>query len=396
MAGSRSLPVVVGLIVLLAGCSGFSPAGPGTTAPGAQTTQGLDPGVSPIYETPLNSTSVAVEHTVALQRAGSFTYSSTVQISEPNQSARYRITRMAIVEGDSGEKLITRRSSGGRTETIYDTGNGTTYVRTKSVSGALSYNRSNGSINVARYSIDGVPGFVRTFNFTYDGALTKNGTRLYRYSADGPEDFVGQPRIGGASTRNLSDVSAYAFVAESGVVRRLGYTMTFQTPRGEHVIKAETTYSALGASPVQSPEWTDEADAAAGGNLRVTRTLENESLGATLQVTALRPQFEDITMLEGPGAMYTGNGSYESAAASPAVTVLIPPGSNATFSLSYDETAVPEGGESELALYEFVLTKNAWVPVEATQNVDTNTVRTNLTRSASVVIMHEPTWNETR
>jgi hypothetical protein len=91
--------------------------------------------------------------------------------------------------------------------------------------------------------------------------------------------------------------------------------------------------------------------------------------------------------------LYAGNNTYQDAAVSSAVTPIYPPTApDATLTIEYDPSAVPAGGESELALYRYATANATWEPIEATHNSDADTFRTNLSRSAALVVMHKPTW----
>ena len=400
MVGRRSLAVVTALLVVLAGCSAAMPGAPDTNQSGDDGTgsdtadQGLDPSVEPIYEPPLNTTEVAVDHTVELRRAGSFTYQATVTIVDSNQSARMSFGRTASVAMDTGEMVIRRNRSDMTRESVYVTGNGTTYVKVATSDGTVAFNKTNGTIDTSRYAINGVPRFLDTFELEYDGATTMDGERVYRYSATSPEQVTSLQGLAGQdSGRNLSKIEAQLYVTESGLVKKLGYTLGFDTGQGLHNIKAVTTYENVGTEPVARPDWIADADAAARGELSETRTIENETLGASLTVTANRNYFDQIQIVPGAGPYYNGDGAYEAAAASSTVTVVIPPSAeNASITLAYDEAEVPEGGEEDLALYQYVPTQNTWEQLNATHDVEANTFSKDIPKSAVVVVLHEPSW----
>ncbi|MFB6266818.1 MAG: hypothetical protein ABEI31_04095 [Halodesulfurarchaeum sp.] len=396
MAGRRSLAVGITLLLVLAGCAGL-PGGAPTGSNGATTptpSENLDTDATPIYEPPLDTINVSVEHTLALRRAGSFTYNSTVTIVEANRSASFRLGRSARVDMQSGEMLIRKLTSGMGNQSVYVSPNGTTYVRQYSHPAGATYNTSNVTINTSRYAINGVPRFLDMFNLTYDGATTMDGVRVHRYSATKASQVTSlRGAAGTGQAGNLTSITARVYIAESGLIKRLGYTMAFQTGQGMHNVKAVTVYDRVGETTVQAPDWLDEAKQAAQGKLRVRRTVTNETAGASLTLTAKRSMFENIAVLGSPGPLYQGNHTYREAAASSAVTFLFPPSAeNATVEINYDEAAIPAGNESELALYQYVATQNTWERVDATQNRSANTFSRNVSTSATLVVMHEATW----
>lgn len=125
-----------------------------------------------------------------------------------------------------------------------------------------------------------------------------------------------------------------------------------------------------------------------------TRTVTNESIGASLQVTAKQPQFERIALLEGAGSFHGGNGSQEAAAVSNTVTVILPPdATNASLTLQYDESVIPDGNESALGLYQYDISETTWTPIEATHDAEADTLTADVDRSNAFVVLHEPTWN---
>lgn len=399
MAGRRSLAVVTALLVLLAGCSAFGTGVPNSDSAGT-TEAGVDASETPIYEPPLNTTEVAVDHVVALRKAGSFTYHSTVAISNPAMNATMEYGRIAHVEMDTGEMLVTRKDPGPGTQTIYlDRANNTTYIKTVEDS-ATVYNVTNGSFDTSRYAINGVPRFLDMFNLTYDGLTTLKGQEVYKYSADSPEQVASLSGVAGAdSAKSISSIEANLYITKDGIIKQLDYSMVLETGEGNnHSINATTSYGGFGQMAVTPPSWSDDASALAQGEPRnVTRTITNETLGAELTLTADRTLFDRIRIIPGPGPLYKGEHTYEEAAASSAVTPLIPPSAqNATITVTYDESQVPEGGESELALYNYVATRNTWEVVNATQDTEANTFTYELPRSLALVVMHEPSWEETK
>lgn len=396
MAGRRSLVVVTALLVVLAGCSGL---GPGATDPGsAETTTdtGLDPDAEPVYDTPLNTTEVAVDHVVELRRAGSFAYESTITIVDTNQSATVEMGREARVDMESGAMLVTRNDSGMSSRDTYITGDGTTYRRTVMDSSSISFNVSDSEIDTSRYAINGVPRFLDMFELTYDGLTTLDGQEVYRYSATSPEQVSSLRGFGpGTSNDSVESIEAHLYVTKTGLITQLGYSVAFDTGDGMHNIKAVTKFEDVGEVSVSQPDWVEDAKAADRGELNVTRTLTNETADAELTLTANRALFDSIQLLAGPGPLYNGNNTYEEAAASSAVTAVIPPtATNASVTIAYDESAVPDGGESELAVYRYVIEEGTWAVVEASQDTAADEFTVDLSKSETLVVMHEPTWNE--
>ncbi len=396
MAGRRNLVVVTALLVVLAGCSGLSP---GATNPGAQETTtdtGLNPDAEPVYEPPLNTTKVAVDHVVELRRAGSFAYTSTITIVDTNKSATVEIGREARVDMASGAMLVTRNDSGVSSRDTYITGEGTTYTRTVADASSVSFNVSDSQIDTSRYAINGVPRFLDMFELTYDGRTTLDGQEVYRYSATSPDQVNALRGFGGAgSNESLESIQATMYVTESGLITQLGYSIAFDTGDGMHNIKAVTKYEAVGEVSVSEPGWVEDAEAADRGELNVTRTVRNETADAELTLTANRALFDSIQLLAGPGPLYNGNNTYEEAAASSAVTAVIPPtATNASVTIAYDESAVPDGGESELAVYRYVIEEGTWERVEASQDSDADEFTVDISKSETLVVMHEPTWDE--
>ena len=285
----RTLGVVlVVVLVALAGCSGGS--GPGSptaddepdASDGSGPEQGTDTGsdddstvevsdadLEPLdlqsvrTDAGLNTSALLLAHFRALNRSGSYRVETNRTIVAPEGTSfrlvtatgsttplrqRYRVTRSFRNASGSflGSRIDEYRTAAERyyrNNNTFDAQPATTTVS------ETTRRRTRGQYQRGTIGFTEADYFLM-FDLEFDGNVTRDGTPLYRFSADGFARADRRPR-------NATDPSATLLVDRTGVIRSADFHFVNANTGQELDLSLETT--AVGDVTVDEPDWTDEA-----------------------------------------------------------------------------------------------------------------------------------------
>jgi hypothetical protein len=253
--------VAVVALLLFAGCNGGSgpastPDDPMTTAaPGGETPADADP----IYETPLDVSSVADAHVEALNEGGTFTMVSNATQSSSEQNTTAETS--TVVRGDlSSGAVFTRTESRQQNVEGYAFANGTAYQRF-TMGDDVQYIQADERVgNASQYARSSVETFVGLFNFTHSGTQSSDGATVHVYEAAGVENLnTSAPAFRGVNESMVESADATLHIREDGVVTLASYDITVSAQGQEQTVTAVQKYTDIGETDVSPPEWIGEA-----------------------------------------------------------------------------------------------------------------------------------------
>lgn len=254
--------IAVAALLVFAGCSAggdgdATTAPPETTDVPADATTATDSGGdSPIYESPLDATTVAENHESAIRDAGTFTLASTSNQSQGEQSRTVDST--VSVDLSSGE-YFSQRDAGAQVVETYAYGNGTTYQRL-SFENQSRYSIPQRTTNTSQLASGDIGSFVDAFQFDHVSTESVEDTETDVYEASGFEDLnQSADGFGGLDEENVTSIDARVYVADSGLVKQFEYSLVIQTGNGEASISIQQRYTDIGSTTVEQPPWLDEA-----------------------------------------------------------------------------------------------------------------------------------------
>jgi len=180
-------------------------------------------------------------HGGALAAATNFSYDAN--LSTPESSERLD----AAIQRDPSVSL-TRIVTGPLETTQFSNASGT-YIRGEQ-NGSVAYKYDAGRSRVDGFATAAIP-----FNATYErnGSTTIDGVPVARFEArNASEDLT----LGGYARLGVQNFSATLAVTADGLVKRASWRV--DTPAGTYAYNG--TYSALGATSVETPEWVSEVN----------------------------------------------------------------------------------------------------------------------------------------
>ncbi|UHH24533.1 DUF7537 family lipoprotein [Halobacterium noricense] len=242
--------VAVAALLVFAGCS--AGGGGGTTAPGTAD------GAAPVYESPLNGTTVAENHEAVVREAGSFTLTTTSTQSQGDQSlTREGSTALDLASG----AYFSNRTVGSQNVQQFGYGNDTAFQRV-TAGNQTQYTVPQQSPNASRLTSGQLASFVGLFEFSHTGTESVDGTTVHVYEANGV-DAVNEsaPGFANLDTENITNVSANVHITDDGLVKRFGYSISVDTGSGEASVSVGQRYVDVGSTTVSEPAWLDEARA---------------------------------------------------------------------------------------------------------------------------------------
>lgn len=421
--GTRIRATAMALLVciVLAGCVGGAGDGAGTTTvAGEETTATVEENSNTrVTETstgtdattnsnshPLSDGSIVADHATALRAAENFTVRTNTTIRESGTNEFGYQNGTARVDVTTGEALNRVSTTQVGAQITYVAPDGRAYQRTEYYEGASpDYYQPSSDYGVTKQVESAPKWFVDAYNYTYDGTTTVDGTSVHEYTVTSVDQLADRGEtLMGYNPDNATDIDVRLTVTDEGRVHELNYRLELE---GD-TIRLQKTYTALGATEVESPSWLDEAKAEIESTTtvpdptrEVTETVRDDSLGATVTVNGPKYAFEDLDAFElerqTGGIWDTGEGGYRKAQVSALVGVEFPYDSevNVTgFELSYNESTVPAGDEGGLDLYRYEETRQTFVEVENTVDTEDDVVRAEIDGDGTYLVMHTPTWRE--
>lgn len=253
--------IAVVALLVFAGCSAggdgdATTAAPETTDAPADATTTESDGDGPIYESPLESNTVAENHESAIRDAGTFTLASTSNQSQGEQSRSIEST--VTVDLSSGE-YFSQRDAGAQLIETYAYGNGTAYQRL-TFNNQSQYSIPQRTSNTSQLASGDIGSFVNGFQFDHAGTESVDGTETDVYEASGFEDLNQSAEgFGELDEENVTSIDARVYVADSGLVKQFEYSLVIQTENGEASIEIQQRYTDIGSTTVEQPPWLDEA-----------------------------------------------------------------------------------------------------------------------------------------
>ncbi|WP_160134393.1 DUF7537 family lipoprotein [Halococcus salsus] len=210
-------------------------------------------------EPPLDARSIADAHESALQSAGSFTVNASSTLRDPTADGPETETSGARVDLDADTAYQVSRPTDEATRYTY--AEGATAYKRNVLSGDSQYETEELGKPLAG-SLTGsnrVYETVRAVDYERSGTVTRGGTRLAVYVANGTDSVD----TSGALYRG-EDVTAFSSTLvmnpETGVVRSLETTRTTDYLSSGEPVTIETTrrFSGVGSTDVGQPGWVDE------------------------------------------------------------------------------------------------------------------------------------------
>lgn len=238
---SRSRTAAVLLLValtVLAGCTSSSLSPLGESQP---------------YETPLNATEVEQGHAAALEDAGSATVLFQMDSSFGDTSAGASNATIAV-DFESGAMYATANVSFGTTETYYAP-DGTGYTRFKS-GDQVQYERVSEKPNVSDLTSVDFEQLTQELNFSANGTATVDGEKTWVYEAQNSTDFG---EFGGEGEGATMNVSATLYITSDGLVKQMAVATDGGAGDTTVSFSLTQTYTKVGSTTVEEPDWLDEA-----------------------------------------------------------------------------------------------------------------------------------------
>ncbi|MFB6136583.1 MAG: hypothetical protein ABEJ04_07465 [Halobacteriaceae archaeon] len=353
-----------------------------TTTPSNRTTTPT----GPPYEAPLPTGEVVATHDERMAEAGTVAVSATVRTTrgaENGSSAAGGTLSLRLVANlTTGERRVVQRLGGeGRNRTVvrYAFANGTGYRRVVVPGRPAEYGlvgREKLEVGDAGRSLLERP--LGAIEFTYDGETTRDGVRLYRYRGTGANRTAGETLLGEGDELRAATLT----VTADGFVTGLDYSV-----RGP---ENSTRVVSISFDRVGDPTPPDWLPAARENVTLTTETLAADAAGAALTVrgTPAGVESSDVAVEDADGVAAFG-GARVSRPVQVAVGSEV---TRATLSLSYEESTVPGGNESALAVYRYEGYDEEFVRVGGTVDAADDSVRAQVAESGTYVVLHGPTY----
>ncbi|GAA0198971.1 hypothetical protein ACFFQF_15675 [Haladaptatus pallidirubidus] len=408
--GTRTIVVLV-LVIVLSGCSGFinertEATGDGTSNETTVTeTAGDRTTTKPIHSLPLSNDEIVTAHETALRQAGNYTFKERIRMSNSETDDRQIIYTTARGSVETGELRTYQNVSSQNTlnrQQTYITQSGAGYHRVSSGdSGAISYSRPPTELGVSGHLQPNLTEYFEIAAFEYEGVESDANASVHHYTASNLSAFDGDEtgQILGYDRESVTDASIDLFITDDGILKRFELSIKAVDEGAPVEIEFEVTYSHLGETTVEQPAWLSEAKEHVSATEpnpaeTVTETVENQTLGAAITATGPRYAVESVEIERQSGGIWdTGGEGYQKAQASSLVSIRS--WGEATveqITLSYDESLFPGEGNG-LAMYRFDRELQTFVQVETTVDTNANVARADIDREGTYLVMHTETWN---
>ncbi len=403
----------VALVLLLSGCS----VGPvdDTSSPTVSATAAtaIDDFDYPrgIDESGVNASLVAEGHEKALSRTN-FTLRSSTEVDTPD---RRRAGRLVLTAETGLAPVLVEHTleHGSGTEHANETTNTyateETVYRQTGIGREPAYSVSERSRSPSDVFPESYAGtwFVRSHlssaEFTPERVTNRSGVPVVVLTASLSD-------VNERDGRNVTSFDATATVDRRGVVRSMSVDTTF-VEEGETVTYSERfAVTDVGSTTVAEPSWVDTARArdtrsesrsTPRGN--VTRSLTDERLGAVVTATG-RPEAIDRLRISRWDHAFRDSETVRNASVSSFVEV-IGDGrvERGTVTIAYDESSVPNGNESGLAVYRYNKSLQTFFRLNSTVDATDDTVTATTSRlledgeygnSSAYVVFYAQTWRD--
>ncbi|MFC6732783.1 hypothetical protein [Haladaptatus sp. DYSN1] len=275
MSRSAYLSVLLGLLMVLGGCSGGIIDGQTTGGNGdtttATTTQLGDPYTASGDE--LDAATLVADHETALTDAGSFTNQLNITLETTDGNLDLWTTTRADLTAEQALRTNRLVFEEFVIETaVYTTGN-RSFERNYFLSndsevteygqGSDPYDDPEGpdpvnvseamQLEIVRDTVDGA-------TWTQQGVEEFGGVSVTRYEARGVESFRDlQEDVDPSTNQTFTNAEAVLLVDEDGIVRYLEIVFEVEDDDGQGRIFVTSTITGVGETTVAEPDWTDRA-----------------------------------------------------------------------------------------------------------------------------------------
>lgn len=257
--------VVLAALVLFAGCGG----GPGTgtqtlestsTATRTPTATAADVSIDAVT-LPSGATTSGIDadqllaaHDRELRESGRFRMVANATLSGPDQTLSFE--QRLVFDGTNG-RLYRVATDGDRRTITYREGK-SEFVRVESPDGEPTYRSSHrppvSYDGKTHAGTDQIRGGLAAFDWNATGATVRGDTGFVHYEAVAVRNLSAL----GSYQGSVESTSGTLVVSESGVVRRLDYSLTIATDDGETTETFSYRVSAVGNARVPRPGWLSE------------------------------------------------------------------------------------------------------------------------------------------
>jgi len=262
--------LAVALLCLLAGCSGLLGSAPATPTDGTgsatagQTTSDDGP-TGPIYEPPLDATTVLDRHAAALADAETFT---TVQqstfVAVDGGDFRQETNVTAAVDLDRDRTLVVQNVTLQGESVAY--GNATVGYERLSVGDDVRYRVAPDNVTAPGfYARPPIDRYLRGLNYTLEGTETRDGAIVSTYVVDGTEQLT--PSEHGLTVippENVTSVSSRLSIRDDGRIEAFEYRARGTANGATVEYTIALGWDRVGSTPVSAPDWVSDARNATG------------------------------------------------------------------------------------------------------------------------------------
>ncbi|MCO8242857.1 hypothetical protein [Haladaptatus sp. AB643] len=303
----RLAPVLLALLVLMAGCANFLPWSDSQSDP-QQTTANhpasYPPGANGQWI--FDAEQLVATHKAALSGAN-YRMHARVRPNQQTASVKWQNTTTTVHIG-SGRTLV--QGSGGSfgprelTESYrsYSTDNMTVQCRRGAEKCRYLSTRSTQGQQITKRTTSRMESLIASSDFVANGTTARNGTTLYRYEANGSTTFSGADRL-----------SATVLVDEDGLIHDVSGTIHTD---GKRPATVDFNYGfSLVSNPPTKPEWVDGVPRLTVRTSASRFTLEHEGgeripAGTNVSLTLINDSATAIGTVRLPKSLGRGDIAY--------------------------------------------------------------------------------------
>lgn len=273
MNRSVILTVLLGLMVVLAGCNGGL-TGDGTTTTGDDLTQTPTPEPQPYTQSgdELSASTLVTDHEAAIRAAETFTNRLTISIDTENGSLVLNTTTrvdLARNVGLENNRLLFEEFI--LDSTVYTTGT-SSFARDSFESNDTEFTEySKGSepydsndpepVNATEsMQLDIIVDAVDGATWTQVGLEQYDGVSVTRYEAKGVDSFRDlRDDIDPAANNTITNAEAVLLIDQNGIVRFIEITFEVDGDDGAGKLVYRSEITDIGSTTVSEPDWLDKA-----------------------------------------------------------------------------------------------------------------------------------------
>jgi len=220
------------------------------------------PASGPPYDTPIDAQTIASDHQAALDEAGSYTITANTSVSLGGANSAGESTVVARIDETNQRANFSTTTAFGPISVYVD--DDTLYQRIGDTD--AQYQVQQRSVNVSSIGSPDVAGTVSNYSFVANGSTTLNGDTVWRYEANATGENASLPQNIG-QTFGASTVDVTLYVRQDGLVVRQVTNTTIVDDSDQQLgsWRSTITYSEVGSTTVEEPDWLSEARNATTG-----------------------------------------------------------------------------------------------------------------------------------